>query len=190
MQTTLSFLLLFIIQNNLVHYGRSAPFEHVSGGFRRNFRPLSHQRVFCLRLFCLPFWLHVGIFWVMYYMLSSPIAMRTGWIMFGSVELPAWAWRQWNGLWAASAPAVMGNVQCRNPLGAWNWEHCVFTHDQPHRGFVLFGVKLYFMSAHLLFSVVIVICHNCRFIVIFSRRHNYSSNILSLLLRLSSLVLK
>lgn len=63
MQTTLSFLLLFIIQNNLIHYGLSASFECVSGGFRRNFRPLSHQRVFGLRLFCLPFWLHSGVFW-------------------------------------------------------------------------------------------------------------------------------
>lgn len=140
MQT--SFLLLFIIQHNLIHYGRSAPFERVSGGFRKNFRPLSHQRVF--GLFVLFTFLASHDHWAVcghVYMLSASTEMWTSWIMFGSVELPAWVRRQWNGLWAASAPAVTGSVSCRN------LEHCVFTHDQPHRGFVLFGVKLYFVSA-------------------------------------------
>lgn len=82
-----------------------------------------------------------GLYVVKYNMLSAPTEMQTSWIMFGSVELPDWARRQWNGLWAASAPVVTGSVSCRNR------EHCVFTHDQPRRGFVLFGVKLYFVSA-------------------------------------------
>lgn len=38
-----------------------------------------------------------GPYVVMYYMLSAPIEMQTSWMMFGSLELPAWARRQWNG---------------------------------------------------------------------------------------------
>lgn len=164
MQTTLSFLLLFIIQNNLIHYGRSAPFERVSGGFRRNFRPLSRQRVFGLRLFCLPFWLPIGIFWAVCGYIQHAVCTH-------------WNADQLDNVWFCWT-SCLGPETVEWPLGCI----CSCCHGQcflqkpgtlcvyswPASPWVCFvWCEIVFRVCRLLFSVDVVICHICRFIVIF-----------------------
>lgn len=170
MQITLSFLLLFIIQNNLIHYGRSAPLEHVSGGFRRNFRPLSHQRVFCLCLFCLPFWLHTGIFWAICgYVLH---AVCTHWNA-DQLDDVWFSWTSCLGLetveWPLGCICSCCHGQClvQKPTGCLEpGTLCVYS--WPASPWVCFGwCEIVFHVCCPLFSVDVVICHICRFIVIF-----------------------
>lgn len=65
--------------------------------------------------------------------------------------------RQWDGLYAASAPAVMTSVSCRSLLTGWNLEHGVFTCVlTSHTVFFLFVLFLF-----LFFYFWCEICISC-----------------------------
>lgn len=163
MQT--NFLLLFIIQHNLIHYGPSTPFERVSGGFRKNFHPLSHQRVFGLFVlftFLASHWDILGCMW------SCIHAVCTHWNA-NQLDNVWFCWISCLGPetveWPLGCICSCCHGQCFLPKP---WTLCVYS--RPTSPWVCFvWCEIVFRVCRLLFSVDVVICHICRFIVIFSK---------------------